>query len=99
MAERAGFEPAKELPLYTLGKRVTLHIKWTHSGFILRGGWMFGKNKKAFGHNGWGGSLGFGDPIEGIGVAYVTKNINPTMAADNRAVSLIRKTYEILNKI
>ena len=76
-----------------------LPIKWTNSGYILRGGWMFGKNKEAFGHNGWGGSLGFGDPIEGIGIAYVTKKINPTMAADNRAVSLIRKTYEILNKI
>ena len=76
-----------------------LPIKWTYSGYILRGGWMFGKNKESFGHNGWGGSLGFGDPIEGIGIAYVTKKINPTMAADNRAVSLIKKTYEILKKI
>ena len=39
-----------------------------YSGYILRGGWMFGKNKDSFGHNGWGGSLGFGDPTEGIGL-------------------------------
>ena len=75
-----------------------LPIKWTFSGYILRGGWMFGKNKESFGHNGWGGSLGFGDPIEGIGIAYVTRKINPGMSADLRAVNLIKKTYEILNK-
>ena len=97
MAERAGSEPAKELPLYTLGKRVTLHIKWTHSGFILRGGWMFGKNKENFGHNWWGGSLGFGDPINGFGISYVTRKIYPGMGSDKRAVNLIKKFYEILN--
>ena len=75
-----------------------LPIKWTFSGYILRGGWMFGKNKESFGHNGWGGSLGFGDPIEGIGIAYVTRQINPGMSADLRAAKLIKKTYEILNK-
>jgi CubicO group peptidase (beta-lactamase class C family) len=58
---------------------------------------MFGKNKESFGHNGWGGSLGFGDPIEGIGIAYVTRKINEGMGADLRAVDLIKKTYKILN--
>ena len=72
-----------------------LPIKWTYSGYILRGGWMFGKNKESFGHNGWGGSLGFGDPIEGIGIAYVTRKINSGMGADSRAVNLIKKTYDI----
>jgi len=70
-------------------------IKWTKLGFILRGGWMFGLNKESFGHNGWGGSLGFADPILGLGVSYVTKKINPTMGVDKRAVNLIKKFYEI----
>ena len=74
-----------------------LHIKWTHSGFILRGGWMFGKNKENFGHNGWGGSLGFGDPINGFGISYVTRKIYPGMGSDKRAVNLIKKFYEIIN--
>lgn len=73
-------------------------VRWTHSGFILRGGWMFGKNKENFGHNGWGGSLGFGDPIEGIGVSYVTRKINASMGADIRAVNLIKKFYDIIEK-
>jgi|TARA_B100001093_G_scaffold239995_1_gene229825 CubicO group peptidase (beta-lactamase class C family) len=82
---------------FTIDESLKLPIKWTYSGFILRGGWMFGKNKESFGHNGWGGSLGFGDPIEGIGIAYVTRKINEGMGADLRAVDLIKKTYKILN--
>jgi len=74
-----------------------LPIKWTNSGFILRGGWMFGKNKENFGHNGWGGSLGFADPINGFGIAYVTRKINSSMGADMRAIMLIKKFYEQIN--
>ena len=81
-----------------LDESLMLPIKWTYSGYILRGGWMFGKNKDSFGHNGWGGSLGFGDPVEGIGISYVTRKINSGMSADIRAVNLIKKTYEILKK-
>ena len=83
---------------FKIDETLKLPIKWTYSGFILRGGWMFGKNKEAFGHNGWGGCLGFGDPVTGIGVAYVTKKINPGMSADTRAVNLIKKTYEIFDR-
>ena len=83
---------------HKIDETLKLPIKWTYSGFILRGGWMFGKNKDAFGHNGWGGCLGFGDPIEGIGIAYITKKINPGMGADMRAINLIKKTYEIFDR-
>ena len=58
---------------------------------------MFGKNKENFGHNGWGGSLGFADPINGMGISFVTRKINSGMNADFRAIKLIKKTYEILN--
>ena len=71
-------------------------LRWTNLGFILRGGWMFGKYKESFGHNGWGGSLGFADPINGLGISYVTKEVNPTMAMDQRAVTLVKKFYELL---
>ena len=73
-----------------------LPIRWTYSGFILRGGWMFGKNKENFGHNGWGGSLGFGDPVHGLGISYVTRKINSGMGADMRALNLIKKFYELI---
>jgi len=71
-------------------------IRWTNLGFILRGGWMFGRHKESFGHNGWGGSLGFADPVNGLGISYVTKEINPTMGVDQRAIGLVKKFYELL---
>ena len=73
-----------------------LPIRWSQVGLILRGGWLFGKNKESFGHNGWGGSLGFADPELGIGVAYATNKINSTMTTDQRIINLLKKFYEIL---
>jgi CubicO group peptidase (beta-lactamase class C family) len=79
-----------------IDESLMLPIRWSQVGLILRGGWLFGKNKESFGHNGWGGSLGFADPILGIGVAYTTNKINPTMASDQRIITLLKKFYEIL---
>jgi CubicO group peptidase (beta-lactamase class C family) len=75
-----------------------LPIRWTEVGLILRGGWQFGKNKESFGHNGWGGSLGFADPREGIGIGYTTNNIISTMSSDKRIVNLLKEFYKILYK-
>ena len=78
-----------------IDESLMLPIRWSEVGLILRGGWLFGKNKESFGHNGWGGSLGFADPILGIGVAYTTNKIKPTMASDQRIINLLKKFYEV----
>jgi len=78
-----------------IDKSLMMPIRWSKIGLILRGGWLFGKNKESFGHNGWGGSLGFADPILGIGVAYTTNKINPTMVSDQRVTNLLKKFYTI----
>jgi len=78
-----------------IDESLMLPIRWSQVGLILRGGWLFGKNKESFGHNGWGGSLGFADPKLGIGVAYTTNKINPTMGSDQRVINLLKKFYEI----
>ena len=78
-----------------IDKSLMMPIRWSDIGLILRGGWLFGKNKESFGHNGWGGSLGFADPILGIGIAYTTNNINPKMTTDHRVINLLKKFYEI----
>jgi CubicO group peptidase (beta-lactamase class C family) len=72
-----------------------LPIRWSQVGLILRGGWLFGKNKESFGHNGWGGSLGFADPKLGIGFSYVTNKINPDINSDRRIINLLKKFYDI----
>jgi CubicO group peptidase (beta-lactamase class C family) len=78
-----------------IDESLMLPMRWSQCGLILRGGWLFGKNKESFGHNGWGGSLGFADPVLGIGVSYTTNKINPTMASDQRIINLLKKFYEI----
>ena len=78
-----------------IDQSLMLPIRWSEVGLILRGGWLFGKNKESFGHNGWGGSLGFADPILGIGVAYTTNKINPIMGSDQRIINLLKKFYDI----
>jgi CubicO group peptidase (beta-lactamase class C family) len=78
-----------------IDESLMLPIRWSQIGLILRGGWLFGKNKESFGHNGWGGSLGFADPILGIGVSYVTNKINPTMGSDFRIINLLKEFYKL----
>ena len=78
-----------------IDQSLMLPIRWSEVGLILRGGWLFGKNKESFGHNGWGGSLGFADPLLGVGISYATNKINPTMASDQRITNLLKKFYEI----
>jgi CubicO group peptidase (beta-lactamase class C family) len=78
-----------------IDQSLMLPIRWSEVGLILRGGWLFGKNKESFGHNGWGGSLGFADPILGMGFAYTTNKINPSMNSDQRIIELLKKFYEI----
>jgi len=78
-----------------IDQSLMLPIRWSEVGLILRGGWLFGKNKESFGHNGWGGSLGFADPALGVGISYATNKINSTMATDQRSINLLKKFYEI----
>jgi CubicO group peptidase (beta-lactamase class C family) len=78
-----------------IDESLMLPIRWSQVGLILRGGWLFGKNKESFGHNGWGGSLGFADPTLGIGVSYTTNKINPTMSADFRIINLLKEFYKL----
>jgi CubicO group peptidase (beta-lactamase class C family) len=78
-----------------IDESLMLPIRWSNVGLILRGGWLFGKNKESFGHNGWGGSLGFADPILGIGVAYTTNKINQTMSSDLRIIHLLKEFYKL----
>ena len=78
-----------------IDQSLMMPIRWSEIGLILRGGWLFGNNKESFGHNGWGGSLGFADPLLGIGVSYTTNKINPTMSSDFRTINLIKEFYKL----
>ena len=43
----------------------------------------------------FGDTLGFADPTLGIGVAYTTNKINPTMGTDFRIINLLKEFYKL----
>ena len=56
-------------------------------------GVIYGPNKDAFGHSGYGGSFGFADPRARIGVGYVPNRLAANMVGDKRALRLVRALY------
>ena len=61
---------------------------WPASPFAPMGG------RRAFGHYGAGGSVGFADPEHGIAGGYVMSRMGPGISADPRSSALIRASYE-----
>lgn len=66
-------------------------------GFALnRPAGFMGPNERAFGHAGYGGSIGFADPTTGIGFGFVTNTIPSGSTQDQRSANLIRALYQSL---
>jgi CubicO group peptidase (beta-lactamase class C family) len=57
--------------------------------------WPFGTTG-SFGSPGAGGSLGFADPVAGVGYAYVTSRMGTTLTGDPRDVALRHALYAAL---
>jgi CubicO group peptidase (beta-lactamase class C family) len=68
------------------------------AGFHLNLNGTMGAHQASFGHNGWGGSIAFGDPQRGLGVAYVMNRmfIDDWGSVDPRASRLINAVYAAL---
>ena len=71
-------------------------MQWSHAGYSVGGGKLFGKSSKAFGHTGWGGSMAFGDPENGISCAYTMNLLPGSMLGDQRALKLVETIYDAL---
>ena len=54
-------------------------------------------SESAFGHPGAGGSMGFADPANGIGYAYVTNRMGTEVAGDPRDLALRDALYRALS--
>lgn len=57
---------------------------------------VYGPNPASFGHSGWGGSLGFGDPDRGLSAAYVMNRQSNILQGDPRALRLVSALYDCL---
>jgi CubicO group peptidase (beta-lactamase class C family) len=49
---------------------------------------IYGPNKRAFGHSGWGGSFGCADPDAGVAIGYVCNQMGPELVGDPRTQGL-----------
>ena len=50
---------------------------------------LYGPNPASFGHAGYGGSVGFGDPAAGIGVGYATNQLSARIVGDEPVVAFL----------
>jgi len=68
-------------------------VDWA-MGLALNSTGVFGPNRRAFGHTGWGGSYGFADPDAGIGAAYTLNRMGADLVGDPRGVDISRAISE-----
>ena len=66
------------------------------AGVILNTDGMFGPAPDAFGHSGAGGSTGFADLVNGIGIGYAMNQMQFNLNEDSRGGRLIRAVYDCL---
>ena len=52
-----------------------------------------GPNPRAFGHGGWGGSLGIADPDGRVAWAYVMNKMSPGTTGDSRTATMLAALY------
>lgn len=68
-------------------------------GFAKTAEMMNLPNGSVFGHPGAGGSIGFADPENGIGFAYITNRMGTELAGDPRELALREALYTALASI
>jgi CubicO group peptidase (beta-lactamase class C family) len=74
----------------------TMRRRWA-AGFLLNDDdHLWGPNKEAFGHGGWGGSFGFADPVAGISVGYAMNLLSEQIDPNPRRHGLIEAVYATL---
>ena len=57
---------------------------------------LYGPNKKAFGHSGWGGSFGCADRENRIAIGYVCNQMGPDTVGDARTPRIVEAIYDCI---
>jgi len=76
---------------------LTLETQWA-SGFLCNTLNLYGPNKAAFGHSGWGGSFAFADRDRKIACAYTMNKMGTDLVGEPRAMSLVNALYQDLDQ-
>jgi CubicO group peptidase (beta-lactamase class C family) len=83
--------------LQTSGPDQVLYLETTFGlGFFTASAMARYGAPSSFGHTGAGGSMGFADPVNGIGFGYVMNRMMQSLTGDPRSSGLIRAVYEAI---
>ncbi len=73
-----------------------LPARWA-AGFLLNSDGLYGPDRAAFGHSGWGGSFGMADPARGLAIGYAMNRMGTMLRDDPRDVALLQAVYASLS--
>ncbi len=68
-------------------------------GVILNTPGVYGANRRAFGHSGWGGSFGCADPDAQVSIGYVCNQMGAELVGDPRTAGLCAAVLESAAKL
>jgi CubicO group peptidase (beta-lactamase class C family) len=63
-------------------------------GVALNRPGVYGPNRDAFGHSGWGGSFGCADPAAEVAIGYVCNQMGPELVGDPRTAGLCQAVLQ-----
>ena len=66
-------------------------------GVMINGSGGLGPAPRAFGHGGWGGSVGCADCETGISIGYALNHMGPDLVGDPRATALCQSIFQCAN--
>ncbi len=83
-----------------LDAMIGMPVDWAH-GVILNtlDLKLYGENKKAFGHSGWGGSFGCADRENRVAIGYVCNQMGPDTVGDARTPRLVKAIYDSIKNL
>lgn len=94
LVSRAGLDAATTSQIENEDLVLRFPISWGIGFALNKAMQVYGPNPLAFGHHGWGGSFGFSDPSEGLGVAYAMNFMRePQSVPDPRFTGLVSALY------
>ena len=75
-------------------------VRWGAAGFFGNNvhQW-YGPSPQAFGHSGWGGSMGYADPDAHVSVGYVINQMDAKLNGDPRSMRLVDALYRCLAEL
>ncbi len=75
---------------------ISFRTDWASGWMRNHYGVLFGPNRDAYGHSGYGGSFGCADPETRVGAGYVMNRMADNLVADLRGLELVRALHRCL---